>query len=332
MVARLAAAPIDDRWCTTPFLLAHRAVESLLMVLFPDGNARRAIGFHQISRIPDDTLAWYLWTDDRPGAYQVELAESALADPAPAATRADLVVRYFPALDEPAYATLSPTERRLRRSDVFDGTGTPRERHRAELDPGLFVCGVLRLAADDRFHLLALQVMAQTEWREHVQRPDGAHLVRHLAGWDLTFPLFDKLVLAEAYVHRAVPVLARAGRMPGSGWVREPFGATRHQPEPDVEGRTCTVVLPVSRPGGPRYATDEDPPAERPGREALAPFHALMLPEEVIAETHTPPTTRPETSTGWLQPAWWQAHRWTFAADAHVCHHCFAEEEPGHDH
>lgn len=310
----------------TPFTLAYQTVEALLMALFPDGNARRAIGFRQISRLVDDRLAWYLWTDDRPGAYLLELSEA--PPPAPeagdaaedSAARADLLLRYYPHPDEPAFADASPVERRLRRSALFDGTGTPTPLGRQEIDPALFLCGVIRLAALPAPGPagVVMALLAQTEWREVVERPDGPHLLRRLPGWALSFPLFDKLVLAQAYVHRLVPAAARAGRLDGMAWARAADHTWSVRPEPAVEGRSCVVVL---SPGETAL----------PSADALAALDGVADPtltEEVIAETLTAPTGR----LAWIEPAWWQAHRWTFAPDAHVCHHCFAEEGEGHEH
>ncbi len=315
----LPAGPSPDAVSeSTPFGLAYQAVEALLMALFPDGNARRAIGFRQISRLVDDHLAWYLWTDDRPGAYLVELSESSGWDAWGAPVRADLLVRYYPHPEEAAFATYSPVERRLRTSALFDGTGTPTLRGRAEIDPALFLAGVLRLSSLPSVSGLVLALLAQSEWREVVERPDGPHVLRRVPGWDLSFPLFDKLVLAQAYVNHLVPAAARAGRLEGMAWVRATDHSWSVRPDPALEGWSCAVVL-------------------SSGPEALSPVDALKalegaadptLSEEVIAETLTAPSTR----LACIDPAWWQAHRWTFAPDAHVCHHCFAEEGEVHEH
>ena len=303
---------------SSPFGLAYQAVEALLMALFPDGNARRHIGFRQISRLVEDRLAWYLWTDDRPGAYLVELSETPTDHAWRGPVRADLLVRYFPDPDEDVFATCSPVERRLRRSPLFDATGTPTLRGRAEIDPALFLCGVLRLSSLPTASGLVLAVLSQTEWREVAERRDGPHILRSLPGWDLTFPLFEKLVLAQAYVHHLMPAAARAGRLDGMAWVRARDHSWSARPDPALEGRSCAVVLSA----GPDALSAAD------ALTALQGAADPTLSEEVIAETLTAPSAR----LAWIEPAWWQAHRWTFAPDAHVCHHCFAEEGEVHEH
>ncbi len=311
------AAPVP----ASAFVLAYRAVEAVMLALFPDGHARRAIGFRQISRIMGDPLSWYLWIDDRHGAYQLDLVEHPdKVFPG----RADVALRYYPHPSEEGFGVWSPEERRLRESDLFDGTGTPTDRGRRVIDPGLFVCGLLRLVQPGTGDGLVMKVLAQTSWKESILA-DAAALkdaprddlsLRCVPGWALAYPLFDKLVQAWAYVHRAQVKAARTGRMPGMSWVRDRHMDWRLVPDPTVEGRTCAVALSRGAAGLSSMAalTALDAAADRDLRE------------EVTTETVNAPTG----AGGWLRPAWWQAHHWAFPPDSQACHSCFAEEEDHH--
>ncbi len=271
-VTKAAASAATGVRCPTAHPLAHTALEALFTRLFTDPAARTAIGFRHVCAAPEGT-GWYIWTDDRPGAYLLELMDTEpTTDLYSGTVSVPCLIHHYPHPEETAFAFLGKEAQALRTSSRFDVTGVPADLSpaacmAAPIPPESFLSGLLILRADPDMALVAFDLLAA----------DGPQ------GWTASYALFDKLVQAHAYVHRTSPKRVRATERP--------------LPDPSVPAavwRGCTVVLALD-------TTRATP------RIDLIPTPSKDL--DVLADLTAPTVAAPT----WIDLRWWDAATWSFA-------------------
>lgn len=209
--------------------LAHAIVEGSYALVFPDPQARRALGLRAISRARHDATAWLVWTLARPGAFEMAVIPGECGEPVPAG--ALVALRYYPSPHEPLYARFAPVERAARASEAFDATGTPRSEAADQIDPSLFHVGTLSLALDHDGIALALD--AQDRWVEESRERGRWTVQRDVPGFALAFAMLDPLARALAYLGRRGPAQVHASRTTGTRW-RIDDGAAAFAPDPTL--------------------------------------------------------------------------------------------------
>jgi hypothetical protein len=206
-----------------PHDFAHGIVEGAFSLIFPDPQARLRLGLRAISRAGHGGMAWYVWTAERTGAYEIALVPDFPAD---AAGGAVLALRYFPDPDEPAFQDFSTVEQAVRRSSLFDRTGTPAFDQADALDPALFCIGSLVLVpqGEERF---TLRLHVPDRWIEETPDGEGATDRRDVAAAELALPIVDALVGGVVYLGRGTRVGAdlAAPRHGAARRCRRPRGA-----------------------------------------------------------------------------------------------------------
>lgn len=292
-----------------PHDFAHGVIEGAFSLVFPDPQARLRLGLKSISRAGHGAMAWYVWTTDQAGAYEI-----ALAPGLPDGMRAGalLTLRYFPAPGEAVFPRFAAVERLARLSAYFDHTGTPAFACAADLDPGLFCIGNLVLVPrrDER---LTLRLYAPDRWIEDLPDAGGAFSRRDVAAAELALPIVDALVGSLVYLGRAAPASVRIWRRPGVVVHRAADVRERAEPDPAVaEWELEWSGLPL-----PGRAQGFAPAAADP-RRTEEPWFAHAA--------ETPPMAAP-----WpVNAMWWQAARWQFDPVGVFCGQCAAEEAAGH--
>ena len=121
-------------------LEAIEIVSRALRLALPNPSARAVLGLKGLSEKVHEPLGWYLWINQSPGPYALELVE------ADGQGGGLFLVRCFPGPDSPDWERLSQDEQDLRASDRFDETGTPTQDLPREMSPDLFAVGLLELA------------------------------------------------------------------------------------------------------------------------------------------------------------------------------------------
>ena len=121
-------------------LAAMSVLDGALRMVMPNPSARQILGLEGISEKLCEPLGWFLWLAKAQGVHSLELLE------ADATGRSCFLIRFFPFLTGHAFNCLSGEERHLRRSELFDATGTPVQSDGRELDPELFAVGTFSLA------------------------------------------------------------------------------------------------------------------------------------------------------------------------------------------
>lgn len=291
--------------------LAHVVVEGLFGLVFPDPNARLRLGLKAVSRASHDGVAWYVWTTQRPGAFEATVL--AVGDER-SPDAAVLALRYFPDPGESLFARFAPVEQHARLSGIFDRTGTPGMHRAAELDPSLFHVGTLAIEPQGECHV-GLRLGTQDRWLEQVRVHGEWQARRDVPGLELSLALLDPLACGLSYLGRTPPDCVRVWRRPGLAWCIETDGEASAGGDEDVsewEIEHHGLVMP-GRAGSAARAPGVRPAAEPPMFELAA---------------EAPPRHAP-----WpVNPQWWRAAGWQFEPVGMFCGRCATEEAEGHSH
>ncbi|MBU2467814.1 MAG: hypothetical protein KKB57_13895 [Proteobacteria bacterium] len=192
---------------------AEAALSAALQRVFASDQARDLTGLASIHQLADarGLPGWLLWCNGRPGAYQLEMVDTASAPLLGA--EAVLALRYFPSPEEPAMAEFTEQERELRLSPAFDHTGTP-------------IFGALELGDTDLFILGRLTLRLDGVGQPYQLTWDAPADGEAVPAWDLGLPLVDGLVAALCLAQGRGPAAACALRrsdgvgQPPPGWAR----------------------------------------------------------------------------------------------------------------
>lgn len=292
-----------------PHDFVHGIVEGVFGLVFPDPQARLALGLKAISRAADGAMTWYVWTTQRPGAYALSYAAEP-DDEAGGAVR--LTLRYFPDPGEPMFARFAAIERRLRRSPQFDRTGTPA--FASTLDSDLFGIGTIVLAPQGDLHF-ALWALAPERWIEERARASGPVRLRDVPAAELALPIVDALVGGAVYLGRTAPASVRVWRHAGAILrIASDGAATLVSGASTGDWELAFSGLPV--------------PGRTPGAAAVPPIPAgaetAWFDHAGAAAPANPPWP--------VSALWWRAAQWRFDPVGTFCGHCTAEEAGRHIH
>ena len=315
--------------------LVRRVMEDTFIPLFLDEQACQKIGFTHISRLIGEMPGWYLWTKDRKGAFLLELVaiepmdmtHSISLDRIPE-LEASFVLRYYPSPDEPVFKDYALVERLIRLSPFFDQTGTPRTENRKEIHESLFMAGNLHLLFDRKLSLAILNVSAQDRWVE--VRKDGlagfdhsgqtietipqGFIDRNIPGWELTWSLFDKLLLGFCYVHRSIPY-TRLSKSSGMTWHIYTEDQVEEIQNPDVVQWTLeTGILLQSNTNTSTDVLDL--------KKGFHDFFKISSENKISVGYFEEP---PEKEHPWINANWWMSSSWSFPPAREIQHCCFRD-------
>ena len=174
----------------TPLDLIRERLEAcFIFCSYASPEIRHELGIRHLGQVWTKLPSWYIWLEDTPGAFMLELRGGAEFSTGGTVCKGSLgVIRYFPPADQ--LNTLSNEEVTLLQSGVFDHTGTPQwERLTKIAGTELFVVGTFELHSstegDDLFYL----------FESTSPYSDGNPGVR----------LFDRLVGMQAYTTQQIP-------------------------------------------------------------------------------------------------------------------------------
>jgi hypothetical protein len=309
--------------------LIRRVMEDVFILLSLDEEACSKIGFTKISPAMGETPAWYLWTKDRKGAYSLQLSGIEPADAKSNRRRSsrtqrvvwvtsDFILRYYPSPEEPIFEEYAFVERQVRTSPCFDHTGAPLSDKQDSIHRALFVIGTLHLAFDRELNFARLGISSQDRWTEILKGgtvvktdytrtievlPEGS-VIRNVPGWELSWCLFDKLLLSFCYVHKSCPIALRLSKSPGVAYhINTDGGAIEVQDATLHEWTLGTGVLLQS---GQNLSTSKTPLK----KIFLASLQYSPEEEEFLVDYIE---NAPESERPWIDPAWWSAFSWSFS-------------------
>ncbi|HAM51385.1 MAG TPA: hypothetical protein DCP92_12115 [Nitrospiraceae bacterium] len=213
-----------------PVTEIHAIFDSIFRIIIPSDSARSFFRIKGISEKLTGALGWYLWFEDRPGTYLLELIEA--ESPRKWATQEDdysleslfsghFRIKYFPDdSDSELLEKFSLSEQIVRTSDFFDTTGTPAFGASTEMHDTLFMVGNLDVlqSPDKRFTEFFLN--APDHWV--TRHPEGFEVMsesnavilapgendRTAPAWQLSWWLLDRLIMLFCFVKKTAPLCA----------------------------------------------------------------------------------------------------------------------------
>lgn len=126
-------------------LIRERLDACFIFCSYAAPEIRQQLGIRHLSQIWTELPSWYLWLDDVPGAFMLEMRGGAeFSSNGTPCHGAVGVIRYFPPIDR--MGALTREERMLMHPEFFDQTGTPHWEQLSWLgDTELFVAGSFEL-------------------------------------------------------------------------------------------------------------------------------------------------------------------------------------------
>ncbi|MBZ0154849.1 MAG: hypothetical protein K8I29_01370 [Alphaproteobacteria bacterium] len=176
-------------------------------------DIREDIGIQGLSQVWIDTPAWYLWVKGRPGAFMIETVESGCLEEGNIVADSGLMaVRYFPSPGEEVFRDFSPGERALRKSSLFDITGTPRFEGVKRVRAGLYHIANLECLFGNRSQWMSLILDAPLlltqppgEFGATPAADTTEATERAIPAYALSLALYDTLVKMFTYFLRRTP-------------------------------------------------------------------------------------------------------------------------------
>lgn len=275
-------------------------------------DVKRVTGLNAVSQVWGDKPAWYFWIADTPGVYALQL--EGITTP-PDLDHRDWVtgsfaMKCYPFSHEKVFGTFSFQERTLIQSNCFDHTHTPRFSHREQIPGTLFNVAAVELKVDsaDRQALFVLQGLdiMQISYAEDVvrnyrrlqqeKRFEGGDIDRSVPGWELAYPLFDRLICLYAFYSRQPPTRMWMTRSPGFSYVVDNDQAACVQ-TPEISLFSLSVLF-----GDPE--TEDQEEADLIHREDIGDDQQLVYDrtfhcDHFHREAHQPPYLPP------LNEQWW---------------------------
>ena len=202
-----------------PVLNVRHIVEGMFRMFFPNPSARQFFCLRGISEKIDSSLGWYLWFDDKPGAYLLELIDASALDYWPFdsgdaifcenVSMGRFQIKYFPDPDEKIFEHFSFYEQSVRLSDLFDDTGTPIIEADDTLHDSLFCVGNLDIVVENEGNFLEVCLYSPDSWltisKEGLEINSGenpgvqsllpSETDRSIPAWELSWFILDRLIL-----------------------------------------------------------------------------------------------------------------------------------------
>jgi hypothetical protein len=188
-------------------------------------SVKQLTGIAAVSQVWGERPEWYLWIAGAAGPYNLSLHHtSAIVSDGGILQQGLFAVKCYPYRDTELFSSFSDAERQLIQSDRFDHTNTPCYEARAEIPETFFSIGTLTITANLEGSLAALTFEALDASRlfqgfhgTHERPPDdlSTQLLRNVAGWQIGYPLFDRITALHAFSARCAPSFYRLTRTPG---------------------------------------------------------------------------------------------------------------------
>jgi hypothetical protein len=242
------------------------------------------LGIKAASQVWGDQPAWYLWLSEAVGTYQLLLADPVSDDDEGEIARGIFSVKCYPYTNQEVFQTFSKAERRVLNSRLVDETHTPRFEDRAKIPDDLFNVAVIDYAVNREDSMACLTLESLSTWRvvndqpkadEGHCHPDDSHrdLDRHVPGWQLALPLFDRLLSMVAFYSKKSPSRIRVTRTSGFEFTRTGSTPMVVNEAADINCYTASVLFgtagKANQAGGPTESSLMDEAARPEQSEVL---------------------------------------------------------------
>ena len=227
-------------------------VESLLITASWVEQVQQMLGLKGVSQVWGDRPEWYVWVEDAPGVYALAFEQGKLIDTADQSLHTgQFAVKCYPYVSAGVFEAFSPREREMVNSDLFDHTHTPRLETQHEIPEAFFTIGSISLIADaaERFALFTFDSLDFLRWSALSAESDSAnHLpeksrIRDIPGWQVGYPLFDRLVSLYAFYSKQSPAFIGATRSPGFETIIDTHQTPVIRVCADIQQRSTSVLF-----------------------------------------------------------------------------------------
>lgn len=211
-------------------------IDSMLVTASWVETVKQTIGLKAVSQVWGDKPAWYFWVANVPGAYSLQLERTATEKMGNGRwDNGIFAVKYYPVAHEDVFKNFSFQEQGFIQSIFFDDTHTPRYESKEKIPATLFNVATVeyRTGPDGGpilFSLASLDAMRisfeqQTFQKyplidKHKQFRSG-ETDRNVPGWQLGFPLFDRLLSLYSFYSKKKPARVVLTRSAGFEYVFE---------------------------------------------------------------------------------------------------------------
>jgi hypothetical protein len=220
-------------------------------------DVKSATGLQAVSQVWGEKPAWYFWVSDAPGVHALQLEGiSALESDRQDWVSGIFAVKCYPFPHKTVFQSFSFQERSLVLSDSFDHTHTPRFSHREQIPDTLFNVAAVELNVDrdDKWALFTLEgldlmhisydsdVIQSYPALQKEKRYKSGETDRNVPGWDLGYPLFDRLLCLYSFYSKKTPLRLRLIRSPGFAYVIDNDHAA-HVNAPEINLFSLSVLF-----------------------------------------------------------------------------------------
>jgi hypothetical protein len=317
-----------------PVTTLQNYLDGIFRTTIPNEPARKRIGIRGISEMWGDSPIWYLWFEDKRGAYSLELAEAAVARWSPGggntegfnATLGHFRIKYFPEIeDENLFNDLSFYEQAVRTSDLFDPTGTPSFEGSGQIHESHFLVGNLDIAVAAENNIL--EVFLQAPDRSRTYHPEGLFVDgkeggltkvlfqgerdRNVPSWALSWFLVDKLIIAHCLARKTTPACIALLEKPGVVFDIDKENRIAQRPSLDVRQMFLLGCIPLMN----------DPHSDKIISHDLDEYGKGLLERDPLQEAKLlrMQTEVPAERTEWIDSEWWYARDREIPTEGMTC-------------
>ena len=317
-----------------PVTTLHNYLEGVFRTTIPNESARKWTGIRAISEMCGNSPLWYIWFEDKGGAYSLELAEASVEWWAPGGENAggfDAIlghfrIRYFPDMeDENLFNDFSIHEQAVRTSELFDPTGTPSFEGSGRIHESHFLVGTMYIAvaAEKNF----LEVFLEAPDRSRTYHPEGLFVDgkdgalaealaqgerdRNVPAWALSWFLVDKLIIAICLARKTAPARIALLEKPGAVFDIDKENRIVERPSLEVRQRCLLGCFPLTADSHSDKILSIDLDGYGKGlleRDPLREAKLLRMQAEVPAER-----------IEWIDPEWWHARDREISTEGMAC-------------
>jgi hypothetical protein len=210
-------------------------------------SVKQLTGINAVSQVWGERPEWYLWIAGAAGPYNLSLHHtSAIVSDGGILQQGLFAIKCYPYRDTPLFSSFSEAERQLIQSGRFDHTNTPCFEAQTQIPETFFSIGTLTITANVEGSFAALTFEAMDAFRlfqgcdsTHERPADGLtpKMLRNVPGWEIGYPLFDRINALHAFSARCAPCYYRLTRTRGFEHLVSPEQKIEVRPSP-----TCRLI------------------------------------------------------------------------------------------
>jgi len=209
-------------------------------------DLQREVGLKGASQIWTGPPAWYLWLEQAPGAYRLEMVtDEARQNDADGGPCALFSIKLYPYRQHPMFELFSRTEKELTQSRLFDHTHTPTFEAQDRISPDLFTVAFFTVSTDRSGQIVrvGLESMEPLRTVDYSGNGSSGTVLRNLSGMEAGYPLFDVLLCLCSFTLRQAPIRVRIAGSPGFEFHLNQEEVTC-EPSDDITGYCVSVWYP----------------------------------------------------------------------------------------